>query len=126
MENEEINKFTADLLKKSLLATPSRDFSDRVMQKITSTASLSVKINGYLKRAWLFFILVVLFMPMAYVFSTEIFRTYFTVIHETVRQSFVFVKYIAFAAFLVLVLVQLDMLVKHYFSRSKANVMAGS
>ena len=125
MEQKKIDKFTADLLKKSLLKIPSEDFTDRVMNKITSSATSKFNINGYFRKAWIFFVLALIFMPMAYLFSTEIFMTYFTVIHDSLKQSFVFVKYFAFIAFIVMVFFQLDMLVRHYFSRPKDDVVVG-
>jgi hypothetical protein len=125
MEGKKLDKFTADLLKKSLLKAPSEDFTDQVMKKVTSSAKGKFSVNGYIKRAWFFFTLAVIFMPLAFIFSTEIFRTYFTVIHEIISKSFVFVKYTALVVFIVIVFFQLDMLIRHYFSRSRNKIAIG-
>jgi hypothetical protein len=119
----DIDQVTRKLMKESLVKMPSSDFSDRIMQQILAGSADVKKSVNYLKKAWVLLGISVIILPLVFLFTSEIFRRYFTIIHDFLAEYFVIIQYTAAVAFICLVMFLLDMLLRQTFESRKSRFM---
>jgi hypothetical protein len=110
-------------MKESLVKMPSAEFSDRIMQQIlTRSADVRISIH-YLKRAWYLLGIAIIMLPLVFLFTSEIVKRYFTIIHDFLADYFEIIQYTAAIAFVCLVLFILDMLIRQTFETRNSRLL---
>jgi uncharacterized protein YacL len=123
-KNRSIDELSNELLKKSMLRPASSDFNDHLMEKILLTTSpAKLKSNGNnVKKAWIFWIVAVVFFLISVMIVATFSGGYFTEINYLFKLTFTYVLYGGMALFIPLVLYQLDSLIQLMFWKRNGKI----
>lgn len=115
-ENKDDSIFS-DLIKKSLVKVPSDDFTDRLMEKIEAEKATAKPSFLNFRLSWLFFIVSIVLVPVSLRLITGTF-------HQPILTKYADkISPVLLVMFSLIVLLQLDNLLKSFFSRKNQHIV---
>lgn len=116
--NQDIDKLTQELLKKSLVKPSSSDFDDQLMRRIEKApAPKQLKSNDILKKAWMFLSITIVLFILSVLLMSGFGKNYFQNISVSSELILNYVLYGGLVLFVPLVLFHFDTLVQIMFMK---------
>lgn len=119
MENDKVEKSFKNLISKSLLELPDRNFEEKVLDKVAFMQYLKQKRSRSLKLSWIFLTISALLFPVGYISIFKYFNSEFiTKIGANIQSPESIFLPALILIFAIIMLIQIDNLLRLTFGKS--------
>jgi hypothetical protein len=119
MKNNEVEKTFKNLISKSLLEIPDRNFEEKIMDKVAFMQYLKQKRSRNLKLSWIFLAISALLFPIGYISIFKYFnKEFITKIGANFQNPESIFLPAMILIFAIIILIQIDNLLRLTFRKS--------